>query len=135
MLTYKVGNVKLFGALEDMNLTGQDWNTALCVFFATYALGGTPSNIALKKFGPKLWLSSLLGTCGILNVLHGVQSSMASFVVLRLLLGLVEAGIYPGCSYVLTNWVSSLFIFAVFTLFTKKDLSYPQNQGGSWGKL
>ncbi|KAI1255011.1 hypothetical protein MGN70_003074 [Eutypa lata] len=100
-----------------MNLTGQDWNTALCVFFATYALGGTPSNIALKKFGPKLWLSSLLGTCGILNVLHGVQSSMASFVVLRLLLGLVEAGIYPGCSYVLTNWYSPAELHTRLTLF------------------
>lgn len=42
ILTYLnyVGNAKLFGALDDMHLSGQDWNTALCVFFATYALGG-----------------------------------------------------------------------------------------------
>ncbi|KAH8888007.1 MFS general substrate transporter [Thozetella sp. PMI_491] len=77
------GNVKLFGALEDMHLSGQDWNTALCVFFATYALGGTPSNIALKRWGPKYWLPTLLAVCGVINIIQGLQSSMAAFTCLR----------------------------------------------------
>jgi hypothetical protein len=34
------GNAKLFGAIPDMGMTGQDWNTALSVFFVTYAAGG-----------------------------------------------------------------------------------------------
>lgn len=111
------GNVKLFGALEDMHLSGQDWNTALCVFFATYALGGTPSNIALKRWGPKFWLPTLLAICGVINVCQGLQSSMAGFTCMRLLLGLVEAGIYPGCSYVLTNWYSPDELHSRMTIF------------------
>ena len=112
-----LGNVKLFGALDDMDLSGQDWNTAMCVFFATYALGGVPSNIALKRWGAKLWLPLLLGICGLINVGQGVQSSMAGLVSFRLLLGLAEAGIYPGCSYVLTNWYSPAELHNRMTLF------------------
>lgn len=117
MLWQCIGNVKLFGALDDMHLTGQDWNTAMCVFFATYGLGATPSNIALKRFGPKIWLPLLLGVCGVINVCHGVQSSMAGLTSLRLLLGFVEAGIYPGCSYVLTNWYSPAELHSRMTVF------------------
>lgn len=65
-----------------------------------------PSNIALKKYGPKFWLPTLLTICGIINIGTGCQSNMAGFTSLRLLLGLAEAGIYPGCSFVLTNWYS-----------------------------
>ncbi|KAI0188257.1 major facilitator superfamily domain-containing protein [Astrocystis sublimbata] len=111
------GNVKLFGALEDMHLSGQDWNTALSVFFATYALGGVPSNIALKRVGPNLWLPVLLTLCGILNIGHGLQSSLAGFTSLRLILGLIEAGIYPGCSYTLTNWYSPTELHNRMTIF------------------
>ncbi|KAK5126480.1 hypothetical protein LTR85_010716 [Meristemomyces frigidus] len=101
------GNAKLFGALTDMHMSGQDWNTAICVFFATYALGCVPSNIALKKFGPRFWLPSLLTACGIMTICTGLQSTMGGFTAFRLLLGIVEAGIYPGCSFILTNWYTS----------------------------
>ncbi|KAJ9143111.1 MFS general substrate transporter [Pleurostoma richardsiae] len=111
------GNAKLFGALNDMHLSGQDWNTALCVFFATYALGGVPSNIALKRYGPKSWLPALLAICGIINIGTGCQSNMAGFTSLRLILGIVEAGIYPGCSYVLTNWYSPRELHGRMTVF------------------
>lgn len=116
-LMYMTGNVKLFGAEEDMNLSPQDWNTAMGVFFITYALGGVPSNIALKRFGAKLWLPLLLGLCGLINILQGVQSHMGSFTTLRLLLGIVEAGVYPGCSYVLSSWYSAGELHHRLTLF------------------
>lgn len=40
MLTRIVGNAKLFGALQDLKMSSQQWNTALSVFFVTYAAGG-----------------------------------------------------------------------------------------------
>lgn len=90
-----------------------------------------PSNIALKKFGPRFWPPFLLGTCDLLNVLHGVKGSMASLIVLRPVLGLVEAGIYSGYSYVLANWVSNcvplvvfLQLIESFLLFSKPGTYY-----------
>jgi sugar phosphate permease len=100
-----------------MHMSGQDWNTAFCVFFATYALGGIPSNIALKRYGPKFWLPALLTACGIMTVCTGLQSSMGGFTAFRLLLGIVEAGIYPRCSIVLTNWFSSKEIQGRMSIF------------------
>ncbi|SPO07233.1 uncharacterized protein DNG_09927 [Cephalotrichum gorgonifer] len=111
------GNVKLFGALDDMKLSGQDWNTAMAVFFATYAIGGTPSNLGLKRFGPKIWLPALTAICGLLNIFQGCASNLGGLVSLRLLLGLAEAGVYPGCSYVLTNWYSPRELHFRMTVF------------------
>lgn len=100
-----------------MKLSGQDWNTAMGVFFATYALGGVPSNIALKRWGPDIWLPILLTLCGLMNIFMGVNSTLAGLVSLRLLLGLVEAGVYPGCTYVLTNWYSPHEVHTRMTVF------------------
>jgi MFS family permease len=59
----------------------------------------------------------LLAICGFINVIQGLQSSMAAFTCLRLLLGLFEAGVYPGCSYVLTNWYSPDELYGRMTIF------------------
>lgn len=49
----------------------------------------------------------LLKASGIMTICTGLQSNMAGFTALRLLLGIVEVGIYPGCSFILTNWYTS----------------------------
>lgn len=100
-----------------MDMSPQDWNTAMAVFFITYAGGAVPSNIALKRWGAKLWLPLLLASCGLVNVIQGLQSHMASFTTLRLILGIVEAGIYPGCTYVLSTWYSAGELHHRMTLF------------------
>ena len=89
----------------------------MCVFFATYALGGAPSNIALKRWGANLWLPTLLMICGLFNIIMGLNSTFAGLVTMRLLLGIAEAGIYPGCSYVLTHWYSPAEIHSRLTIF------------------
>lgn len=101
-----VGNAKLFGALNDLGMTGQDWNTALSVFFVTYALGGTPSNIALKRFGSRKWLPLLLTTVATILICTGLQNNFGGWTAFRLLLGFVEAGMITGCSYVLSEYYS-----------------------------
>ncbi|KAJ5701306.1 hypothetical protein N7488_008854 [Penicillium malachiteum] len=103
----------------------QQWNAALSVFFITYALGGvlcltddkSPSNIALKRYGPRLWLPILLTGCGLLIVCAGVQSTYGGWIVFRLLLGLVEAGVFPGCSFILTSWYSPRELHTRMTIF------------------
>ncbi|RDW68624.1 hypothetical protein BP5796_09281 [Coleophoma crateriformis] len=112
-----VRNAKLFGALADLGMSGQDWNTALSVFFVTYALGGVPSNMALKRYGPKIWIPLLMTLVGIVLVCTGLQNSFGGWTAFRLLLGLVEAGMFPGCSFVLTSWYSPKELHSRMTIF------------------
>lgn len=111
------GNAKLFGALEDLGISGQQWNTALAVFFITYSAGGIPAMIALKRWGPKLWLPILLTSVGVVLVCSGLQHNMGGWTAFRIILGLVEAGIFPGCSFVLTAWYSPDELHSRMTLF------------------
>ncbi|KAH6876325.1 major facilitator superfamily domain-containing protein [Thelonectria olida] len=112
-----VGNAKLFGAIPDMGLTGQDWNTALSVFFVTYAAAGVPSNIALKRFGPKIWLPFLLSMVSLVLVFSSMQNNKAGWTAFRVLLGWFEAGVFPGCSFILTYWYSPAEIHSRMTIF------------------
>ena len=77
----------------------------------------SPSNIALKRYGPNLWLPILLTGCGLLIVCAGLQSTYAGWIVFRLLLGLVEAGVFPGCSFILTAWYSPRELHTRMTVF------------------
>lgn len=108
LLTYvdrtNVGNAKLFGAAADLGMSGQQWNTALSVFFVTYVLGGVPSQIGLKRWGPRIWLPIILISISIILVCTGLQKNFGGWTAFRMLLGLVEAGMYPGCSVVLTEY-------------------------------
>ncbi|KAF5008355.1 hypothetical protein FDECE_5398 [Fusarium decemcellulare] len=111
------GNAKLFGAIPDMGMTGQDWNTALSVFFVTYAAGGVPSNIALKRFGPKIWLPVLLFMVSLILIFSSMQNNRGGWIAFRVLLGLFEAGVFPGCSFILTYWYSPAEIHSRMTIF------------------
>ncbi|TPX15279.1 uncharacterized protein E0L32_004556 [Thyridium curvatum] len=112
-----VGNAKLFGALPDLRLSGQDWNTALSIFFVTYAFGGVPSNIGLKRFGPKIWLPALLLSVSLILIFSSLQQNRAGWMAFRVLLGWFEAGVFPGCSFVLTMWYSPAEVHSRMTIF------------------
>ncbi|KAF9023701.1 MFS general substrate transporter [Hymenopellis radicata] len=112
-----VGNAKLFGALDDLGMSSQDWNTGLCVFFVTYSLGAVPANLALSRFGPKIWIPFILAMVSIILIIHGLVSNRGGWYTMRLLLGWFEAGIYPGCSYVLTTWYNTYEIQKRLTFF------------------
>lgn len=55
-----IGNARIMGLEEDLNMKGMDYNIALFTFFITYILFEIPSNIVLKKVKPSVWLSSLI---------------------------------------------------------------------------
>lgn len=85
-------------------MSGQDWNTALSVFFVTYALGAVPANILLQKLGPRIWLPTMMLLVSITLICASLQKNFAGWTAFRVLLGAVEAGVFPGCSAVLTTW-------------------------------
>lgn len=115
-----------------MNLTGQQWNTGLSVFFVTFAafavsvpiliiwpplISSSPSNIMLKRVGQKIWLSTLITGIGIVSLCAGLQVNYAGWISFRLLLGVVESGVYSGCTYTLTSWYSPKELHSRMTLF------------------
>ncbi|KAL3471091.1 major facilitator superfamily domain-containing protein [Aspergillus californicus] len=112
-----VGNAKLFGVETDLGLSSQQWNTCLSIFFVTYALAGVPSNIALKRFGPKIWLPALLLSVSCILVFTSLQVNFAGWAAFRVILGVFEAGVFPGCSFVLTSWYSPREVHSRMAIF------------------
>ena len=55
-----IGNAKIQGLEEDLNMTGNDFNIALFVFFIPYILFEVPSNILIKKIAPSTWLAFIM---------------------------------------------------------------------------
>ncbi|MBC7586015.1 MAG: MFS transporter [Tardiphaga sp.] len=74
------------------------------IFFVGYFLFEVPSNIALEKFGASRWIARIMVTWGLISALMAVVSGPWSFYSLRFLLGIAEAGFFPGIILYLTYW-------------------------------
>lgn len=74
------------------------------LFFVGYFLCEVPSNLALSRFGARVWFARILFTWGAITMATALVSGPRSFYVLRFLLGAAEAGLYPGILYFLTHW-------------------------------
>ncbi|PSN75390.1 MFS general substrate transporter [Corynespora cassiicola Philippines] len=100
-----IGNAKIEGLVEDLNLTGVQWNVVLSVFFVPYVLLEVPSNMLLKKFErPSVYLGILIVIWGIVMTMMGVVKNFAGLLVTRILLGVFEAGFFPGAVYLCSYW-------------------------------
>lgn len=76
------------------------------LFFLGYALFEVPSNIALVRVGARRWLGRIMVTWGLVTVATMFTQGPASFYGLRLLLGIAEAGCFPGMAYCLSRWLA-----------------------------
>ncbi|KAK3720122.1 hypothetical protein LTR37_003945 [Vermiconidia calcicola] len=99
-----IGNAKVQGMEEDLKLTGNRYNLAYTVFFFPYALLELPANLLLKKLRPSIWLPAIMVAWGLVTTLTGIVKSYNGLLVIRVMLGVAEAGQYPGCAYYLTMW-------------------------------
>jgi D-galactonate transporter len=74
------------------------------IFFIGYFIFEVPSNIALEKFGASRWIARIMVSWGVISALMAVVSGPWSFYTLRFLLGVAEAGFFPGIILYLTYW-------------------------------
>jgi MFS family permease len=74
------------------------------LFFISYSLCGFPSNLILHKVGAKLWLALLMVGWGVVSMATMFVGGARSFYLLRLLLGVLEAGFFPGAILYVTYW-------------------------------
>src|SRR6185369_12964166 len=82
-----------------------------------YFIGEVPSNIILSKVGARLWFARIMVTWGIFAIAMGFISGDVSFFVTRFLLGVAEAGFFPGVIYYLTLWFPAQYRGRIFGLF------------------
>ena len=98
-----VGFAKL-QMLSDLNFSETVYGLGAGIFFIGYFLFEVPSNILLEKIGPRIWIARIMVTWGVLSSCMVFISSETSYYVLRFLLGIAEAGFFPGIILYLTYW-------------------------------
>ncbi|KAF8269774.1 MFS general substrate transporter [Lactarius quietus] len=99
-----IGNAKLYGLEKSLHLTDKQYLLALTIFFFSYASFEVPSNIFLKRLRPSLWLSGLMLLWGIMMTVQGLVHNYGGLFAMRWMLGMTEAGLFPGVAYYLSCW-------------------------------
>ena len=89
---------------DDIGLSSTAFGLGAGLFFIGYALVEVPSNGALHRFGARLWIARILVSWGIVASSMALVQGPTSFNVLRFILGVAEAGFFPGILLYLTYW-------------------------------
>ncbi|PLR95910.1 MFS transporter [Bacillus sp. T33-2] len=92
---------------KDLALTSEIFGLAAGIFFLGYVIFEIPSNIALHKFGARKWIARILISWGAVVVLTGFVQNATHLYILRFLLGIAEAGFFPGIILYITYWFRS----------------------------
>ncbi|XVS67338.1 MFS transporter [Actinosynnema sp. CA-299493] len=92
------------GLNDELGLTATAFGFASGVFFLGYLLLEVPSNLALHRFGARRWLARIMISWGVVATAMAFVPNAATLVVLRFLLGVAEAGFFPGIILYLTYW-------------------------------
>ena len=106
---------------QDLGFSPSVYGMGAGIFFVGYVLFEVPSNLALQRLGARIWIARIMITWGIVATAMALVHSEGSFYALRLLLGIAEAGFFPGIILYLTYWfpareqawIVSLFMAAV----------------------
>lgn len=105
------------GMTQDLGLTAVQFGLASGIFFIGYILLEVPSNLALHRFGARRWLARIMISWGIVSLLFTWVSSINGLYTLRLLLGIAEAGFFPGAILYLSMWVPARHRSKILSLF------------------
>jgi ACS family tartrate transporter-like MFS transporter len=80
------------------------WGLGMGLFFPGYFLFEVPSNLILVRVGARVWIARIMVVWGIISASMMFVQGEGSFFVLRFLLGVAEAGFFPGILFYLTRW-------------------------------
>jgi MFS family permease len=90
----------------DLGISAAAYGLGAGLFFVTYALLEIPSNLIMHRVGARLWITRIMITWGLLSIGMAFVRGETSFYAMRLLLGVAEAGLFPGVMLYLTYWFS-----------------------------
>lgn len=102
---------------KDLGLTPEIFGFGSGIFFFGYFLFEVPSNVILAKVGARIWICRIMLTWGVVSMATAFATGPVSFYVMRFLLGLAEAGFFPGMVLYLTYWFPSAVRARLIALF------------------
>jgi D-galactonate transporter len=94
---------------KDLGISATAYGLGAGIFFFTYFLFEVPSNLFLERFGARKWIARIMLSWGILSGAMAVVAGETSFYVVRALLGVAEAGFFPGIIFYLTLWFPAAY--------------------------
>jgi ACS family tartrate transporter-like MFS transporter len=89
---------------KDLGFSATAYGLAAGAYFWSYVLCQVPANLILRKLGARAWLSIIMAVWGIASAGTALVKGETSFVVARFILGMAEAGYFPGVTYFMTCW-------------------------------
>jgi ACS family tartrate transporter-like MFS transporter len=89
---------------DDLGFSGAVYGLGAGIFFIGYFLLEIPSNLALERFGARRWIARIMISWGLISACMMFVSGPASFYAVRFLLGMAEAGFFPGMILYLSYW-------------------------------
>src|SRR6478609_9864402 len=110
-----------FAALEmnkDLGLTNTVYGWAAGIFFLAYIAFEVPSNLLLERLGARIWIARILITWGVIGAGTAFVVGSTSLIVMRFLLGLAEAGFFPGAILYVTYWCPATYRAKVIAAFS-----------------
>ncbi len=102
---------------SDVGLTASQFGLGAGIFFVGYCLFEFPSNMVLYRVGARRWLARIMITWGLLSACTAFVVGPKSFIAIRLLLGIAEAGFAPGVIYFLAAWFPAEYRTRAIALF------------------
>jgi MFS transporter, ACS family, tartrate transporter len=102
---------------KDIGLTPEEYGYGAGILFLGYSLFEVPSNVALYKVGARLWLARIMITWGAISMATIFVTDAYGFYILRFLLGLAEAGFFPGAAFYLAQCFPPDYRAKIFAWF------------------
>ncbi|KAL3480496.1 major facilitator superfamily domain-containing protein [Aspergillus californicus] len=99
-----MGNARIYGLEEDLGLSPKQYSWCLTIFFIPYAVFEVPSNLMLKVLRPSIWLPIIMFVWGVTMTMMGFTQNYPGLLTARFFLGLGEAGLFPGVTFICTTW-------------------------------
>jgi D-galactonate transporter len=94
---------------KDLGLSASAFGFGAGIFFVAYFLFEVPSNLFLERVGARKWIARIMFTWGLLSGGMAFIGGETSFYVVRVLLGIAEAGFFPGIIFYLTLWFPAVY--------------------------
>ena len=104
--------------VKSLGMTEQTFGLAASLFFVGYLVFEIPSTLAVHRYGARKWLARILFSWGVVTVLMAFAASGTMFTVLRFVLGVAEAGAYPGIIFFTTLWFPQAYRVRVMGIVT-----------------
>lgn len=102
---------------KDLGLSSTMFGLAATLFYATYVIFGIPSNMMLSRVGARRWIATIMVLWGIASTCTMFATGPTSLYVLRMIVGITEAGFLPGILVYLTYWFPAFYRARANALF------------------